>query len=274
MNNIKDLSFFTYHFSLIFIFGGFLGAIFASFLGNIAYRKSFKKIIKGFSHCEKCKKQLTFIQLIPVLGWFINKGKCPNCNYSIPFIYPLFEFMMFVVGGLVGVGSLKFGIDWSIIVGFLILGYLSIYDLLFYEIDDKLVNWLSILGFGVLVFRLFLKVDFPYVENAILIFVIWGVYFLVTKLSKKTLMGMGDFRFFTMLLLVVPWTKFVAGFWAGGVIGGIVAMIVILLKRNSWRGTKIPYIPLFSLGIFWAWYMGWDDIVQEWMNVLILYRSL
>ncbi|HQF36703.1 MAG TPA: prepilin peptidase [Candidatus Dojkabacteria bacterium] len=259
---------------LIFVFGGCFGAVFASLLGNIAYRKSFKKIIKGYSHCEKCKKQLSFVQLIPVLGWVINKGKCPHCNYSVPIIYPLFEFMMFLIGGMVSVGCFKSGIDWVVIAGFFILGYLAIYDLLFYEIDDKLVNFISILGFGILVLRLFLKIDFPYVENTILIFAIWGIYFLITKLSKKTLIGMGDFRFFTMLLLIVPWQKFVAGFWAGGVIGGIVAMFVILLKRNSWRGTKIPYIPLFSLGIFLAWYMGWDVIVQEWVDVLILYKDL
>lgn len=274
MSDTNNFSHITSYLSLIFMFGGFLGAIFASFLGNIAYRKSFKSVLKGFSHCEKCNKQLSAKQLFPIIGWIINKGKCPHCGYKVPVIYPLFELMMFVVGGLVTLGTYQIGFDLTIIVGVLILGYLAIFDLLFYEIDEKVVNWITLIGFALFVTRLFSGFDFPYVANGIAIFIVWGCYLVLTKISKKTLMGMGDFRFFTMLLLIVPWQLFIAGFWAGGVIGGIVALVVVLLKPNSWKGTKIPYIPLFSMGIVLAWYMGWDNVVQEWIDVLILYRSI
>ena len=46
------------------------------------------------------------------------------------------------------------------------------------------------------------------------------------------------------------------------------------VKTKFVERTKIPYIPLFSMGIVLAWYMGWDNVVQEWIDVLILYRSI
>lgn len=256
------------------LFSGFLGMILASFIGNIAYRKSMFSVLKGFSHCESCQKQLSAKQLFPVVGWIINKGKCPHCKYKIPFAYPVFEVMMFFLGGLLGLQILVNGVNIIFIVLFLILSYLSIYDLLFYEIDEKVVNLMTVVGFVFFIGRLSTNYDFPYVVNGLFIFFLWGCYFLITKFSKITLMGMGDFRFFTMLLLFIPFQLFWASFWGAAIIGGIVSVMVIILNSKNWRGKKIPYIPLFFAGVVLASYFGWDNVVQEWINVLILYKYI
>lgn len=89
--------------SYAFIF--FVGAILASFGGVVVYRlpiqygwvetnKENYTISYPPSHCDTCHKKLSIIELIPILGWFLNSGKCSKCNSKIPFIFPLSEFLM------------------------------------------------------------------------------------------------------------------------------------------------------------------------------------
>lgn len=88
-------------------FAFFFGAITASFGGVIASRLpiqyGWNENDSGFetfniaypdSHCDSCKTKLSFIALIPIIGWFINSGKCENCGVKVPFFYPLSELIL------------------------------------------------------------------------------------------------------------------------------------------------------------------------------------
>lgn len=76
----------------------FLGLAIASFLNALLYRidNGYKYpdiYIKG-SHCEKCNKPLTWYELIPVLSFFIFKGRCKQCGYKVPLYYPVSELVL------------------------------------------------------------------------------------------------------------------------------------------------------------------------------------
>ncbi|MFN3660819.1 MAG: prepilin peptidase [Brevinematales bacterium] len=43
------------------------------------------------SSCNNCKRMLKFWEIIPVLGFFLAKGKCSSCGYKIPIEYPIIE---------------------------------------------------------------------------------------------------------------------------------------------------------------------------------------
>lgn len=86
-----------------FIF--FVGAVLASFGGVVVFRlpiqygwvesdKTGYTISHPPSHCDACNSKLSSIELIPILGWFLIKGRCKNCSTSIPFLFPLTEFLM------------------------------------------------------------------------------------------------------------------------------------------------------------------------------------
>lgn len=92
------------------------GAWTASFIGCMAYRIPQKKPIGGRSECENCKKQISWLELFPVIGWLLVRGKCKNCKSPIPWIYPFVETSF---GVLFLLNYLFFGmnIDW-VIAGF------------------------------------------------------------------------------------------------------------------------------------------------------------
>ena len=39
-------------------------------------------IVKPASHCEKCKHVLKWYELIPILSYIIQRGKCTQCKTS------------------------------------------------------------------------------------------------------------------------------------------------------------------------------------------------
>ena len=51
------------------------------------------------SHCPKCKKNISYIHLIPIIGYLLQQGKCINCQEKISYKYPLHE-LIHVAAGL------------------------------------------------------------------------------------------------------------------------------------------------------------------------------
>ena len=91
---------------LIFLF--FLITIFLS-IGSFSSVVIYRLILIEFtntkinlftprSHCPKCKKSISLINLIPLFGFFIQKGKCVNCRAKISCKYPLHELTHLVAG--------------------------------------------------------------------------------------------------------------------------------------------------------------------------------
>ncbi len=73
---------------IFFIYGLCIG----SFLNVVIYRVPLEKsVVGGRSFCPKCDKQLTALELIPVISWVIQGRKCKGCKEPISFIYPLIE---------------------------------------------------------------------------------------------------------------------------------------------------------------------------------------
>ena len=80
-----------------------IGIVFGSFLTCLSIRWSNNKsIIKPGSYCDSCGKSLNWYDLIPVLSFVINKGKCRYCKKDIPKIDIIIELLcgiLFSIGG-------------------------------------------------------------------------------------------------------------------------------------------------------------------------------
>ena len=73
---------------IFFIFGSVMG----SFYHVIATRLSNgKSIVKPASHCDKCKHILKWYELIPIVSYIIQLGRCRKCKTKLPISYFLME---------------------------------------------------------------------------------------------------------------------------------------------------------------------------------------
>jgi leader peptidase (prepilin peptidase)/N-methyltransferase len=75
---------------LTFIFGSVIG----SFLNVCIYRiPRDESIVYPSSHCPKCNTPLKWYNLIPILSFLFQKGKCRYCGESISPQYPIVELL-------------------------------------------------------------------------------------------------------------------------------------------------------------------------------------
>src|SRR3989338_6609722 len=74
---------------LIFMIGLAIG----SFLNVLIDRLPFEEPITGRSHCDHCKKDLAWYDLLPILSYAYLGAKCRYCGKKLSFFYPLVELL-------------------------------------------------------------------------------------------------------------------------------------------------------------------------------------
>ena len=76
------------------------GAIVGSFLNVVLMRKNTgESVVSSRSRCFSCGKILYWFELVPILSFVIQGGKCRNCRSRISFQYPIIE----VGSGIIGI---------------------------------------------------------------------------------------------------------------------------------------------------------------------------
>lgn len=74
------------------------GAIWGSFLNVCIYRIPLKKsIAKGRSFCPSCGHTLGVLDLVPLLSYLFQRGKCRYCKAQIPIRYFIVELVTAVL---------------------------------------------------------------------------------------------------------------------------------------------------------------------------------
>lgn len=78
----------------VFLFGACVG----SFLNVLVWRlPTGQSVVTPPSRCPICGHQLSWHENIPILGWFLLRGKCKACRTHISFQYPAIEFLVAVL---------------------------------------------------------------------------------------------------------------------------------------------------------------------------------
>ncbi len=62
-----------------------------SYLNVVGYRLIHEVTPWQRSHCPACGNELAWYDLIPVVSWFMLRGKCRFCHASISLLYPFIE---------------------------------------------------------------------------------------------------------------------------------------------------------------------------------------
>lgn len=142
-----------------------LGTAVGSFLNVVVLRLD-KESIRGRSHCPHCGKNLEWFELVPILSFFAQRGKCRSCGVRLSWQYPVVEFLSGVAFLLVASRFLVWpplGVTpefvasplvwWVWPLVFLWMMYASIllaiavYDIRHYLIPDSFMVPLLVLGF-------------------------------------------------------------------------------------------------------------------------------
>lgn len=82
--------------------GALLGACVGSFLATLARRapEGWRGMAWGRSRCPTCRHPLAAVELVPLLSWLRQRGRCRHCGGTISPWYPGVEAAAAAIGGL------------------------------------------------------------------------------------------------------------------------------------------------------------------------------
>jgi len=273
-----------------------LGLAFGSFLNVVSLRYHPEKggvfgahVARGRSRCLFCQKTLSWYELIPLISFVIQKGKCRSCLKTISWQYPLVELasaLLFVFIPLTlrllfpffvaewGWGAFILASALWILV-FLLLILVFVIDLKWYVIPNVVNGLLLFLGaiwaglgywwglFGNVSGGSFLGVYAPLffgIGQPVLAHLFGGIvagvfFFLIVALSKGRAMGMGDVKLIIPLGVLFGWPDILLVMFLSFVVGSFVALLLMAFgkKRISDRVPFGPFIVIASaITFFWG----------------------
>ncbi len=241
----------------IFIF--LLGAAVGSFLNVCIYRlPRNESIAYPSSYCPNCKKPIKFYDNIPILSYFLLKGKCRNCGQPISIRYPVVELLTAVsfvliptlLGSDPGLTGVGFYFNASFLC-FLIIAAFS--DLETQVVPDQPTYIIIALG---LLYN-FLN------RNAVssLWGLFWGfaILYLIAFFGKifykKDVLGGGDIKLASAFGAFLGIEKLFIAIFSGYFLGALISILLLALKKKKMQD-YIPFAPALALGALAALFFG------------------
>ena len=264
------------------------GIIIGSFLGAANWRlKTAEDIIWKRSHCRHCKAQIRWYDNIPLLSFVVLFGRCRDCRKYISWEYPLIELMTGIlfagvalkffgapllgisgnISGLISAGTV---IDMSFLlfaVCYLVLIFWHDYD--FMLISDMVVYPAMIVTIFYQIYKYtqsplgIADIHSPLTSSLIAGLGAAMFFFLLIWISKGKWIGGGDVKLGFLAGLIVGFPKILFVFFLTYLIGSVVSLGLIALKKKTWK-SQIPFGPFMVTAILIV--LFWSDQIQFWAN--------
>lgn len=245
--------------ALLYIYLFIVGLVFGSFFNVVGIRLAANQsIIYPRSYCPNCKCQLTAMELIPVLSFLMQKGRCKGCQEPISLQYPLVECITALLFVTV---PLRVGWSSELVIAFLLISLLITVTVA--DLENMIIPNKVLLFFGclMLVLRLFLHTS-PWWDSYLGAIVAFFLLFLISLLSKGA-MGGGDIKLFTVLGMFVGtagviWTLFLASLF------GLIYGVIQIARKVRRRKEPLPFAPFISIAamIFYFFTDELNDFIQ------------
>ena len=244
-------------YTLLFLYGITLG----SFYNVVGLRVPVgKSIVYPGSSCPTCGHRLRALELIPVLSYFLQKGKCRGCQSRISPLYPSVEFL---TGVLFATAPLFVGWTGELIIALTLISLFIIIfvsDLAYMIIPDKVL----LVFVGIFLLERFFIPLTPWWDSLLGAAVGFGLLLLIAVVSKGG-MGGGDIKLFALIGFVVGTKMLLLSFFLSTLLGallGLAGMAMGIVKK----GKPIPFGPYIAVGTLLAYYFG-DTLIEKYLNL-------
>ena len=223
-----------------------LGTILGSFYNVVGYRlPKNESIVFPPSHCPKCNHRLEPWELIPIVSFLLQRGKCTKCKEKISWFYPIFEAFC---GILFVLSYVSFGLTYELIIVLTFVSMLIIImvsDYHYMIIPDEV---LIFFGIALLIEKAIIHgiSTIPYALLSGLI--AFTIMFLLKKLGdlifRQESMGGGDIKLLGIFGIMLGWPNALISIVAGSFIGLPISLVAVNLNKTH----IVPFGPFLSLG--------------------------
>ena len=243
-----------------------IGAAIGSFLNVCIHRlPRGESIIFPSSHCPNCQNKLSAIDLVPIIGFLLLRGRCRSCRQPIALRYPLVEL----------ISGLLFAVSWLTAGGdpisyFFQVIFLSILTIIFFvDLENQVIpDAVSLPGIALGLIRSSVSGLNQFISALFGMLLGFGILYLIASLGKwwfkKEAMGEGDWYLGAMLGAYLGWSGVLLAIFISYLAAGLAAVLLLAGKRARF-GEYIPFGPALVFGgiitLFWGgqilnWYLG------------------
>lgn len=237
------------------IFFALYGIIFGSFLNVVILRIPIRESITlKRSHCMTCGHTLSWYELIPLFSYLFLGGKCRHCKAHISIQYPIVEaangiiyVIIFLAKGIT-VETFLYCLCASALLA------LSVIDWRTQEIPFGINLFILLLG----LVRLFTDLG-NWSQYVIGLFAVSGFLLLLSLATRGRGIGHGDMKLMAATGLLLGWKLNIIAFILACIIGSVVHLIRMAVKKV---GRRLAFGPYLSVGLFIA--MIWGEQLVSW----------
>ena len=248
---------------LIFTLFFILGIIFGSFFNVVGLRMPQNiSFVHGHSSCPSCKKQLQWYELIPILSYVIQRGKCTRCHYSLSPIYPFIEF---ATGCLFTYSYVHIGLTPSLLPTLLFISFLMIVvvtDITYMIIPNKLLLFF-------LPLFVFIQIIYPLEPfyDAVLGAVVGFLLIALIIIISRGGMGAGDMKLFGVIGIMLGLQHVLLSFFIAVCVGGLIGAYLLIGKKKE-RKSQVPFGPFLVLGTMISYFYG-DALIKFYVSFMM-----
>lgn len=241
----------------IYIFLFFLlGVVLGSFYNVVGFRLPKEEdLVFSRSHCMSCNHVLSWYELIPIISFLIQRGRCRHCHAKVSLFYPVIELCC---GLLFAVSFYSFGFSYDLIIALTLVSVLMIIlvsDLNYLIIPDSILVIASIIIVIVKFFEGGLLSGIYSIGSGILLFGIMYLIMILGNLAfKKETLGGGDVKLMFLSGLVLHPIVAIFSIFLASIIALPISLVLLYTNKEH----VIPFGPFIAIAILILFYMKID----------------
>lgn len=239
---------------MIIILLTLIGLCVGSFCNVLVYRIPLgEEFVRTPSHCMTCGHKLKWYELIPVLSWALQKGKCRSCGVKLSAQYPVIEAIngiMWLLTAVLFRGDLVQTILYCVLFSMLMV--LSVIDWRTFTIPNGINLVIFVLG----LIRVVTDLE-NWLTYVIGMLSVALVFLLLWFLTGGGGIGMGDVKLMGAAGLLLGWQKMILAVLVGSIAGAVIHMI----RMKHGAGRKLAFGPYLAGGLWVSALFGGQIIV-------------
>ena len=243
---------------IFFIFGSVMGSFYYVIATRLSQNLS---IVYPPSHCEKCNHKLKWYELIPVISYIIQGGKCRKCKTKISASYLLMEIC---TGILFAVCYHVFDLSLDLVSALIFISSLIVIiisDIEYMIILDEVLIFAIV---GIIIVDI---INIGLYDTSVQI--LYGVGAFITMLLIKKIgdtvfkqesLGGGDIKLMFLIGLVIGFPMAICNIFFATFIAFPIALFLLITKKDN----MIPFGPFLSMSavILYIWGLNFSDIIN------------
>lgn len=225
-----------------------LGTIMGSFYLVLGTRlPKGEDVVKSRSRCDNCKKILKWYNLIPLVSFIVQKGKCSSCGQKISsehFFAEIFTGLLFLLT------SIYFSFGYNYLTGLIIVSLMVIIFISDFKymiiLDSPLVVSVVLIIILKLIYFGFKTTIYSIISGLILFLIMLLIEKLGSLILKKDSLGGGDIKFAFLMGLTLDVKLGIVAL----VLSTFLALPYAVASVKIMKSHEFPYGPFLAGALF------------------------